>query len=412
MVIFSQNGVVQKVVANAMTSAHSAFYRDKYRDVAMVSQLPTLESLPFLTRGELVATPVSSRTYVPKNEVAFFGFSSGTTSGVPLVSVFGQVTNYHVEPDFGTGIVRPLIVYPPLNKNFGASFIQQCREAAHTVSPVFGDYERLANSAVLAAMTDCDSVYATPTLALALAPYLVAHYDINQIQFLAVASELLTPYLWQQLRTAYPAAKISNLYASSEIGQFILYTEPQAGDQFDDKFILMNETVGAVELVEGELVVTHVANPAFPLLRYRTGDFMEDCSCEVDDGRIRLRMTGRYGVDVVKMGGFEIRSGDVDAWIAEQPQTITSYQLHIYEEVGGQCRMVLECVMQQSDAIAASVEKILDASFRHTFMLGKNVSVADGIARGLIVGAVMVQIMTTVSTLATKRKVLVHHPLP
>lgn len=410
MVVYQNKSSVD-IQARVTDSISSAFYRHKYGVAINSDQNLLFADLPFLTRQELVNTPVSQRTYISPEQVVFFGFSSGTTSGAPLVSVFGKIDNYHIEPAFGTGIIRPLIVYPPLNKNFGASFIQQCQEAAHKVSPVFGDYERLANSAVLAQMTDCDSVYATPTIALKLAPYLEQYYDITKIQFLAVASELMTPYLWRQLRMAYPAAYISNLYASSEIGQFIMYTKPNNTAVYADQFILMTDTIAAAELIDGELVITYIANPAFPLIRYKTGDYFELCSTESDSQTIRVRMTGRDGVDVVKVGGFEIRSGDLDEWATTLPQSLTEYQLHIYELAGGVYRLCFECVLKDQEADYLVAQPLIESLFRETFKVSKSMAVIDGIKAGLFRDEMMVTIVSETSVLSLKRKVLVLHNL-
>ncbi len=405
MILYRHKDLIADITRVASDVAESDFYARKFNG----HSLEKFETLPFLTRSELVTTPIAQRTYVSDAEIAFFGFSSGTTSGVPLVSVFGAIENYHVEPAFGTAARRPLIVYPPLNKNFGASFIQQCREAVVKLSPVFGDYERLANSAVLAQMTQCDSIYATPTIALKLAPYLEKHYDVSQIQFLAVASEFLTPVLWAQLRRAYPKALISNLYASSEIGQFIMYTEPSAGE-YTDTFILMTEAIAAAELIDTELIITYTTNPAFPLIRYATGDRFELVE-DANDGRIRLRMTGRSGVDVIKVGGFEIRSADVDAWVASVPQAAFEYQLHIFEQENGKYRLRFEWVSGPAAGIDMSViESLLTTSFKDTFKIGAHTTVAAAIESGLIEPDACVTCVNQVEVVAQKRRVLVLHP--
>lgn len=412
MFVYRSRQLEEKVYKSIVRKLENDLYSIKYGNISLEKTGESdFTELPFLTRQELVDTPITKRTYIPPEEVVFFGFSSGTTSGTPLVSVFGQIENYHVEPAFGTGIVRPLIVYPPLNKNFGASFIQQCREATHKVSPVFGDYERLANSAVLAQMTACDSIYATPTIALKLAPYLVQHYDIQKIKFLVVASELMTPYLWRQLRAAYPVAKISNLYASSEIGQFVMYTPPNNTDDYDDRFIVMTDTLAAVELIAGELIVTYLANPAFPLIRYKTGDYFELCENLPGESVVRLRMTGRDGVDVVKVGGFEVRNGDLDEWISTLPQSISAYQLHIYEQPDSSYRLRLECVLKNHDSDTTIIQSMIENAFLQSFKLTSKMTISDARAMGLFSDEPIVTVVDSVSVESIKRKVLVLHTL-
>ncbi len=403
MVLYVRPGAVAKVLQAVQASTESDFYRQHFaRHTA--AAVTSLAEIPFLERSDIAETLPDLRRYVPETSVRFVGFTSGTTSGQPLVSYVGDVVNYYFEPSLGQGIVRPLIVYPPLNKNFGASFIQQCRQAKALVTPVFGDYQSLANSAVLAAATRVDALYATPTLALALAPYLKQHYNLGAIKLLAVASESLTNAQMASLRALYPNAALANLYASAEVGQFIMHPCQHIMDAKEPYVHLLTDALVAAELHAGELVVTMNQNPAFPLLRYKTGDqftvVREQCAC--GKGMV-LELVGREGVDVVRTQGFELRASTLDDFFARLPVTISSYQLHVYPgNVATSVRLVLELIAEPAAC------DLVQRAFLATFPLTKNLSLEAAIAADVI-EAVAVQSVTTLSLQREKRRVLVNH---
>ena len=402
MVLYFNETAFVEALLVALDDRYCSFYKQKYQTVDMAaSPAVQLASLPFLTREELVATPLFERVYVAPTDVRFIAYTSGTTSGTPLLCPFGTVTDYQFSPSLGTGAVRPLIVYPPLNKVFGASFIQQCAQASQPVTPVFGDVAQLANSAVLAAQTACDSLYATPTLARQLAPYIQEHYTVAAIKLVAVASELLTDPVYEQLRVLYPAATIVNLYASSEIGQFIMHSQPGESPHI---LHLIPETVAAAEIIAGELVVTYTKNPAFPLLRYRTGDYFR----VVDEVAGAVTLDGRAGVDVIKVGGYEIRSGDIDTFFSHVPQAVTAYQVH--SRPGRQPEtsfLQVECV-GTSGSLSSDALRLLRETFLQQFRLADGVSVATAVERGIVDDVEFVSV-PAVSAGGAKRKVLVQH---
>jgi phenylacetate-coenzyme A ligase PaaK-like adenylate-forming protein len=403
MIIY-RNDQLLSATMQMLEQSQTSFYRNKYHSTT----LSDFENIPFLERSELVDAPPLDRLYIDENNIRFFGFSSGTTSGVPLVSPFGPVENYFFEPSLGLEIKRPLIVYPPLNKNYGASFIQQCHQARRPVTPVFGDYEKLPNSAVLANMTQCDAIYATPTIALALAPYLNKYYNLQNIKLVAIASELVTPSIWNRLKSVYPNALISNLYASSEVGQFLMYTVPSDEFLYKNQFNVITKAVTVLELINNELVITYTQNPAFPLIRYKTGDYFNLISAKGDD--VILEMLGRENVDVVKAGGFEIRSQDVDVWVDAQMQDIHDYQLHIYENSNGSHSVELECVIQNGSTMDEAVVAILHKNFLKNFTISSGISLQTLIEKGVLQGQCKLSIAPQLSTVSAKRRVIVYHP--
>ena len=144
MILWENKEELQKEIERICTSPYADFYKKKFSFASLPIHLKVTD-LPFLSRKELVDTPPDERLYVPREDVAFVGFTSGTTSNKPLVSYFSSVPHYFFEPSLGTSITRALITYPPLNKNFSSSFIQQCRQAQKKITPIFADYQNLPN---------------------------------------------------------------------------------------------------------------------------------------------------------------------------------------------------------------------------------------------------------------------------
>ncbi len=407
MVLYEKKERLLSVLEAVRSSSRSDFYREKF--AALPAQIDSIEQLPFLTRDELVSTPPDDRCYVPKSSVAFVAYTSGTTSGQPLVSFFGAVDNYHVDPTWGVATSRILVVFPPLNKNFCGTFIQQCREAVHPVTPVFGDPANLAASAHLGHALQVDGLYATPSLAFALAPYLAKTGLRQRIRLLVISGETITNEQRESLHALYPEAYVANLYASSEIGQFIMGpTVPMLEDKIPG-FVLLTEALVAAELIDNELVITYTENPAFPLIRYRTGDLFAieaDWTNRYGTETPVLSWLGKGGVDVVRVHGTEIRSGSVDTFFTNLALPVSQYQLHIFP---GQTATTLSIVVEYIVPEAAVVEAgYIENALLDNFYIRPGQTVRAAIAEGSI-ETVHVKPVEVLSWQGAKRRVLVNH---
>ncbi len=386
---------IHKLLSFVFDNPYSSFYKDKYQRLDFtredVLNLENFEKLPFLTKYELERVSPNGRLFVDSRDVRFMAYTSGTTAGRPLAFYFGDVDRYHFEPSLGWNIQRPLIVYPPLNKNFGHTFIQQCRQAKRPVTPIFADFQNLPNSAVIANEARADAIYATPTIATLLAEHLAAHYDTGRIRLLALGSETLTPTKREELRALYPNAKIANLYASSEIGQFILYPCPTMIEEGRDAFHVLNEAVDHIEHINEELVVTYSLNKAMPLIRYRTGDYFkaerQPCSCSIP-GPV-FSWLGRLDVDRIRIAGTEMTvEGAEAAFSSIRHLAGDQYQVHFYgDRIGAReiVRMVVEILETypleagHRDAVAAEIVRRLPDVWR----ISQSATLRDAIEKGL-----------------------------
>jgi len=408
MIIWEDTQKLNQLVSSVLENTNTDFYKNKYSNIEKPI-IDSIEKLPFLSRSELVEVHPSTRCYVDSSEIAFVAYTSGTTTGKPLLTYFSQIENYYVDSTWGMEVSKLLVVFPPLNKNFSGTFVQQCRQSSRPVLPVFADISNLATSAYLAASTQCDALYATPTLALSLAHYLKEYYSTDAINFLAISGETIGKAKLASLQALYPNANIANLYASSEIGQFIMGPTKKMIEDNVSGFCILPEAVVAAELINGELVVTYGLNTAFPLIRYRTGDHFEvseKLTRKYGDGMPVLVWSGKGGIDVVRVHGLELRAGSIDDFFDAIPESVDVYQLHVRAgRHSGTLIFTIECVMAADSFVGLD---LIRSQFLSKFMVDSASTAQEALSRGLL-ESVHVHAVKEVSHIAKKRRVLVNH---
>jgi phenylacetate-coenzyme A ligase PaaK-like adenylate-forming protein len=377
-------------------TTHSDFYRRKFLNAGKTA----LGDLPFLTRDEIVQTPPEERCYIPTKELTFTAYTSGTSSGNPLLLFFAQVADYHFDPSFNLPVKRALILYPPLLKSFSGSFIQQCTQSGSGLLPVFGDINNLAASAALLNKFECDTLFATPTIALRFA----TQTSTANIKLLVVASELSSDAILKQLRAQYPFAKIVNMYASAEVGQFILGPTQDMITNNQSGFVPNQSALIATELIDGELVITYDSNPAFPLIRYRTGDYFTITGTDESTQLSILELNGRNGVDVVRVAGFELRAGTLDDCCSSAGLRPGDYQLHIEPGEDDDINFRLE-ILRDSLALYGDTNQ-LSQHLLDRLYLAKDYSLRMAIEKDLI-ATIHIQTVDSLSVTGNKRRPLI-----
>jgi len=392
---------------------HSDFYQKKYAATGVKPSAVPFSALPLLTRGELVDTPLMERTFVPKEEVRFVAFTSGTSAARPLITPFSAVSDYHFEPSLGSGVRRPLIIYPPLNKNFGHTFIQQCEQADFPVSPIFADFQNLANSALIARELACDSLYATPTIAALFIPHARERGILTRFKLLALSSETLTAARRAELEAAYPEAHIANLYASSEIGQFVLFPCARMMEKRQNHFHVLTDALAATELIDGELVVSYGLNRAMPLVRYRTGDHFEEveegCGCGLP-GPV-FAWSHRGAVDRVRINGVEFTIEETDRVFSKLTRIAhPHYQVHFNPSPRSGAAIVVEIADERAARLAdtAALAALIEAELLDAWRLSASATMRTALERGLF-DSFSVAIVPSLSAPGAKTKRFISH---
>lgn len=131
------------------------------------------------------------------------------------------------------------------------------------------------------------------------------------LQQVSLGGEPVDQAILDQLRTFFPEARISWIYASSEVGASIVVHDGRAGFPVE---WLGREAEGRprIDVVDGELVITsphHGEGLGGPV---RTGD-----AVVVEDGRVLI--TGRLNSDEINIGGAKVSAGVVRAVLQSHP---------------------------------------------------------------------------------------------
>ncbi|MEU5550400.1 AMP-binding protein [Micromonospora sp. NPDC047793] len=172
--------------------------------------------------------------------------------------------------------------------------------------------ERLDDWPALAAAHGVDAASGTPTFwrrALHRDPEALARVPLRQ---LTLGGEPVDQAILDRLREVFPAARISWIYASSEVGAAIVVHDGRAGFPVEwlDRSAPERPTIG---LRDGELVVTsphHGVGLAGPV---RTGD-----RARIVDGRVLI--TGRLDTDEINVGGSKVSAGLVRDVLTAHPR--------------------------------------------------------------------------------------------
>ena len=329
--------LLEDALAHVLRSPRSSFYRDKYARAGLAPDTLTAENfleLPLLSRQEMAVVPIEQRTFAAPEDLRAIAFTSGTSASEPLSIPVARVARYSFDPSFGCNVSRTLLLLPPMMKSSGVIFTMRvAEEALHPILPVFGDLQSMANSAFIAKSSRCDSLWALPTIASAFAPYAQASGFAGDIKLIILAGETTTVARRAELQAAYPNALIGSVYGSNELSQIVLFTCPAIMRGSKNRFHVVADDVAAVELIDGEFVITYGLNRASPLIRYRTGDYLEEvaegCTCGLP-GPV-LEWSYRGGVDRLRINGMQFDVEEVDRAFATFPHIAgKEYQVHFY----------------------------------------------------------------------------------
>jgi len=300
------------------------WYVDFWRQQGLFSK-PDIETaaaftqLPMVTKQDFVSSGhPHNYTFVPLANVLSFRSTSGTTGTELFVFPRGCFS-----PDLRTTLVqngaKSFLYMGGVQKNATTAFDYLTLGMKITT----GDLHRLNEVPQLVIQNQVDTISATPTALLRMGPLLVQSQCESMIRYIVIYGELLTHDMRTQIQALYPQANIYTEYSLSESGQGIAYTTPAC--DLDLNCYHSHESAHC-EIVEGEIVITTLAKPhPLPLIRYRTGDAAKwrehKCSCGHISNQV-FELTGRINVDVVKVGGLELRYSALEKSVQQLPSTI------------------------------------------------------------------------------------------
>ena len=180
-----------------------------------------------------------------------------------------------------------------------------------------------------------------------------------------------------------------------------------------DEFHFLKEALAGLELVDGELVVTYGLNKAFPLIRYRTGDFFEIAREGCDCGLIgqTLRWSGRADVDKLRVHGFEIKAEEVDDVFNAVSPLVDGYQVHFYKEPSNheKTRIVVEIMKKEGQLLQdESIFGMIQRELLNNWHIAPRVPLSEAIRRGTF-SALDIKFVKEFTTQSQKNRRLVSH---
>ena len=333
----------------AFNNEYSSFYRDKYRKAGFTPDsdfrsLKDVKKVPLLTREELAQENTSQLLFIPEQKVGAVSPTSGTTTGKPFIvfhskDVLGSPPNHVMQQK------KVLLLIEPFRAPAIHVTALMKREK---IIYLAGDIFNLPASCLLASKLGVNHIFTTPTLAIILKKYLVNYPDFQKnLRALSLIGEKVSPEKKKLLQELYPNKEIFIMYGISEMNGELAFqchalAERNGEILFHPRFkdcyfeIINPETKEEVPFEEqGELVITSFKNRATPLIRYRPGDSASfrknNCPCGILNPLLAIH--GRINYDIVKAGGFELRSDMLEKPLLNLGLFLKNeFEIHIYEK--------------------------------------------------------------------------------
>jgi phenylacetate-coenzyme A ligase PaaK-like adenylate-forming protein len=349
---------IKKILSFALSNPYSDFYRRKYKkldfDPLKISSYEEFKRIPPLKKEEFIDLNIEKRTFVPKENVTGFSFSSGTTNtNKVLVTPHLKTTEQperlaEVSKLVFKGYNKFLLLLAPTHDHIsgGESW------ARISVIKIIGDIHNLGRTALMSRDVAINGIVTTPTALKLFIPELKrVGFNFTKIRFISLGGEMCSNEGRAHFQDLFPRSVIETRYGSSEIKStrgyqcHYLYKKPT-------NFFHVVTTKYFIESVKGEILHTDLESPkAFPMIRYQTGDsgdiLHKKCRCGNDS---LLILGQRKDWDVLKFAGVTLRADVIRESLSKLVNpTETPWQMHVYEaRVGDQLkpRLVLEVTPQ------------------------------------------------------------------
>ncbi len=287
-----------RTVASTVPYYEQLFRRSAF-DPANVRALADLAAIPFLTKALIRSNTEALKA---RGTIGLARYNTGGSSGEPLVFYVGRdrvshdvAAKWRATRWWGVDIGDPEIVVWGSPIELGAQdWVRSMRDRIlrSTLLPAFEMSEAKLDAFVA-------EIRAARPLMLFGYPSALAHIarhaasrgqalnDIG-IRVAFVTSERLYPEQRDQIARAF-GCRVANGYGGRDAG-FIAHECPAGGMHITAEDIIV-ETVDPdgnplPPGIAGEIVVTHMATPSFPFIRYRTGDVgvLDEGICECARG--------------------------------------------------------------------------------------------------------------------------------
>ncbi len=372
-------------------SSLSDFYRSLYgaNRPASIASSDVWMSLPLVTKDLLRKHPFLSRIYLPYETVAALKITSGTSGNEPLI--FPRIRPPRYENHFDA--TRPtsciLNFFPPQH------LMQLGRDAAEVsnLTVIDGDAANLSESVQFAIRAGLDHILCTPSLIDVLTPVLQQHDATAHIKRIELGGERITPAMFRRLRENFPNAFLWADYGMTEtqgvagVGEITdagAHYTPTPGYYWEivDAHGAIIHDAGVI----GELLISHTEyeDVAFPLLRYRTGDYARLIK-NAESDEMHYEILGRVDLDYIKIAGGELRIEVIESAVRDlHPLLSEDFEVHAFSRDVGRLPSVEIHIATKNDLVVTeALSKELAHLLAGRIRVSPTRTYAQGVADGL-----------------------------
>ena len=251
-----------------INNPHSSFYKNKYKKAGVklktIKSIKDFESLPFLTKDEILNINPYEFVFVPLKTVDNIGVTSGTTNQknplILLMNTYGRgKKHYDLErwtPFVKAGVKANLLLYPgSISSTYRRLFNYGATKKG--IINVIGDTSNFPLTALLAKRLVVDSIESIPTVLYNFIPYLKKEYDLSKIKLVFLSGEYTSEQKYSYLQKIFKNAKFYFNLGSIETSSvamgcdYLIKRGPRFLHPYDFLYL---EVLGKAG--EGELVVT------------------------------------------------------------------------------------------------------------------------------------------------------------
>ena len=393
----------------ATQSVLSDFYRTFYGESALphIESITDWQTLPLLTKSDLVATPWRQRCFIPYAEVDCVRCSSGTSGSKPLVCPRTRFTLEDLpfyRDTLGSQHVNAMMTFVhPLHL---AEIT--LKEASLNIPVIGADITNLEGSARLAKSLKVDALMCSVFILAPLIPLLKKHGVDKQLRLIEFMGERIAPAEEAFAREELPHVQFQHGYSLIEIhgtcGDIIgpSLSENVARPTSNYYWEIVNESGNVLtkEGDEGEIVLTMLwtAHNANPLLRYKTGDRARIVVHDADPRACRYKILGRMELDHIKLPGGELIVEEVIRSITGlHSKLVNDFELHFTREMtpsGEKPRVTVNIPKETNASFSAAVVHELADTLSSRLRVSPTRTYADGVTDNLYLPLELVPVNT------------------
>jgi len=392
---------IKNILDFAINNSYSDFYRKKYKGLGIkpenIKNYEDFQKIPFLTKDEILETPLEERLFFPSENITHYAFSSGTVNQKkPLVCPHAIPENFEKlkhplkliddEQLKRLGTKNYIIIAPIFSSPFAIAIVPN-----RYATPILGDTTNLKLSAIIAKEVSLSGIMTNPAALQLFADQLQeVGFDKRKIKWIVLFGEMLSHQKFKIFKNQFPNAYIEIRYGNTEnvngyntMGYWCKFLN---GELINTFHILTSvyfiETISengqpVAPGQSGEIVDTSLVPRAFPFIRYRHGDVgvitRKKCRCGNDDF---LEIIGHENYNELKYHGTIIHTKAIDTAMENVEDLVEPwFQMHVWEEMAGDKlmpKLKLNLLLKNKSNNNEKTKSIIQKTVSHNLFLTMN----------------------------------------